>query len=41
MRLSIKKQTKLVLNEFQEISSDLEKSIYLLAFNKYEGFGDF
>jgi Eco47II restriction endonuclease len=30
-----------VLNEFKEISSNLEKSIYLLAFNKYEGFGDF
>ncbi len=37
MRLSIKKQTKLVLNEFKEIG--LKK--YLLAFNKYEGFGDF
>ena len=30
-----------VVNEFKEISSNLEKSIYLLAFNKYEGFGDF
>jgi hypothetical protein len=40
---SIESQEKnnTVFEELEEISSDLLTSIYLLSFNKYEGFNDF
>lgn len=39
--ISLDDESNTVVDELKEISPDLLKSLYLLSFEKYEGFGDF
>ena len=39
--ISRENATNTVLEELQQISPDITKSLYLLAFSEYEGFNDF